>query len=227
MRGVGRPPLDREAAFRRLFAEHYRHVLAYALRRCEQRADAEDVVAGTFAVAWRRFADAPAEELRLAWLYAIAARVLAKPAAVGTAARGAAVAAACSSARPAGGRGARRRAGGPSGASAGGSGGPPSGGVGGAHDGRARDGARLLGERGRNPTAPGAQAARGPGRERIRACRTFSGRRHRVNETDAMRLLAEATRFASTVLHRRRKTSSTRSLPGDAGPGGASSSRSP
>jgi RNA polymerase sigma-70 factor, ECF subfamily len=75
--GVGRPPLDREAEFRRLFAEHHRHVLAYALRRCEQRADAEDVVAGTFAVAWRRFADAPGEELQLAWLYAIAARVLA------------------------------------------------------------------------------------------------------------------------------------------------------
>ena len=72
-----RPPLDREAEFRRLFAEHYRRVLAYALRRCEQREDAEDVAAGTFAVAWRRFADAPAEELRLAWLYAIAARVLA------------------------------------------------------------------------------------------------------------------------------------------------------
>jgi RNA polymerase sigma-70 factor (ECF subfamily) len=74
---VRRPPLDREAEFRRLFAEHYRHVLAYALRRCEQRADAEDVVAGTFAVAWRRFAEAPAEEFRLAWLYAIACRVLA------------------------------------------------------------------------------------------------------------------------------------------------------
>jgi RNA polymerase sigma-70 factor (ECF subfamily) len=74
---VPRPPLDREAEFRRLFTEYHRHVLAYALRRCEQRADAEDVVAGTFAVAWRRFADAPAEELRLAWLYAIAARVLA------------------------------------------------------------------------------------------------------------------------------------------------------
>lgn len=72
-----RPPLDREADFRRLFAEHHRHVLAYALRRTEQRADAEDVVAGTFAVAWRRFGNAPAEELRLAWLYAIAARVLA------------------------------------------------------------------------------------------------------------------------------------------------------
>jgi RNA polymerase sigma-70 factor (ECF subfamily) len=74
---VRRPPLDREAEFRRLFSEHHRHVLAYALRRTEQRADAEDVTAGTFAVAWRRFADAPPEELRLAWLYAIAARVLA------------------------------------------------------------------------------------------------------------------------------------------------------
>lgn len=72
-----RPPLDREAEFRRLFADHSRHVLAYALRRTDDRADAEDVVAGTFAVAWRRFGDAPAEELRLAWLYAIAARVLA------------------------------------------------------------------------------------------------------------------------------------------------------
>ena len=72
-----RSGLDHEEDFRRLFAEHNRQVLAYALRRCEQRADAEDVVAGTFAVAWRRFADAPAEELRLAWLYAIAARVLA------------------------------------------------------------------------------------------------------------------------------------------------------
>jgi RNA polymerase sigma-70 factor (ECF subfamily) len=69
--------VDREAEFRRLFSEHHRHVLAYALRRTEQRADAEDVEAGAFAVAWRRFPDAPAEELRLAWLYAIAARVLA------------------------------------------------------------------------------------------------------------------------------------------------------
>jgi RNA polymerase sigma-70 factor (ECF subfamily) len=76
VRGVPRPPADREADFRRLFSEHNRHVLAYALRRCEQRADAEDVAAGTFAVAWRRFADAPAEEFRLPWLYAIAARVL-------------------------------------------------------------------------------------------------------------------------------------------------------
>jgi RNA polymerase sigma factor (sigma-70 family) len=66
-----------EEDFRRVWTEHHRAVLAYALRRTGQRADAEDVVAGTFAVAWRRFADAPEDELRLAWLYAIAARVLA------------------------------------------------------------------------------------------------------------------------------------------------------
>jgi RNA polymerase sigma-70 factor (ECF subfamily) len=66
-----------EEDFQRLFAAYSRHVLAYALRRCDQRTDADDVVAGTFAVAWRRYANAPAEELRLPWLYAIAARVLA------------------------------------------------------------------------------------------------------------------------------------------------------
>jgi len=66
-----------EEDFQRLFVAYNRHVLAYALRRCNGRADAEDVVSGTFTVAWRRFADAPSEELRLPWLYAIAARVLA------------------------------------------------------------------------------------------------------------------------------------------------------
>jgi RNA polymerase sigma-70 factor (ECF subfamily) len=66
-----------EEDFRRLWAEHHRHVLAYALRRTAQRADAEDVVAATFTVAWRRFDDKPAAEFELPWLYAIAARVLA------------------------------------------------------------------------------------------------------------------------------------------------------
>ena len=66
-----------EEDFKRLFTSYNRNVLAYALRRCDQRTDAEDVVSGTFAVAWRRFSDAPTDELRLAWLYAIAARVLA------------------------------------------------------------------------------------------------------------------------------------------------------
>jgi RNA polymerase sigma-70 factor (ECF subfamily) len=66
-----------EEDFRRLWAEYHRHVLAYALRRTGQRADAEDVVSGTFTVAWRRFGDKPSAEFELPWLYAIAARVLA------------------------------------------------------------------------------------------------------------------------------------------------------
>lgn len=66
-----------EEDFRRLWADHHRHVLAYALRRTGQRPDAEDVVAATFTVAWRRFGDKPSAEFELPWLYAIAARVLA------------------------------------------------------------------------------------------------------------------------------------------------------
>lgn len=66
-----------EEDFRRLWAEHHLHVLAYALRRTDQRTDAEDVVSSTFAVAWRRFGDKPSAEFELPWLYAIAARVLA------------------------------------------------------------------------------------------------------------------------------------------------------
>jgi len=66
-----------EEDFRRLWADHHRHVLAYALRRTAQRTDAEDIVSSTFAVAWRRWGDEPAAEFELLWLFAIAARVLA------------------------------------------------------------------------------------------------------------------------------------------------------
>ena len=66
-----------EEDFRRLWAEYHRHVLAYALRRTNERTDAEDAVSSTFAVAWRRIADKPPAEFELPWLYAIAARVLA------------------------------------------------------------------------------------------------------------------------------------------------------
>lgn len=66
-----------EEDFQRLFAAYNRHVLAYALRRCDNRADAEDVVSSTFTVAWRRIGDKPSAEFELPWLYAIAARVLA------------------------------------------------------------------------------------------------------------------------------------------------------
>lgn len=65
------------AAFERLYAEHERAVLAFCLRRIAVPADAEEAAASTFTIAWRRFDDAPPDELRRAWLYAIARRVLA------------------------------------------------------------------------------------------------------------------------------------------------------
>jgi len=60
-----------EERFRGLFQEHYKFVLAYALRRTSAPADAEDVVAETFAVAWRRLGEARDPDMDRPWLYAI------------------------------------------------------------------------------------------------------------------------------------------------------------
>jgi RNA polymerase sigma-70 factor (ECF subfamily) len=65
------------AAFRGLFDEAYRPLLAYALRRGETHADAEEIVADTLLVAWRRRADLPAGADAIPWLYGVARRVLA------------------------------------------------------------------------------------------------------------------------------------------------------
>jgi RNA polymerase sigma factor (sigma-70 family) len=67
---------SRLARFDALFTEHQRAVLAYAIRRCPTLADAEDVVAETFTIAWRKVDGIPAEA-PLPWLYAVARRVLA------------------------------------------------------------------------------------------------------------------------------------------------------
>jgi RNA polymerase sigma-70 factor (ECF subfamily) len=65
---------DREAAFRTLYRDAYRPLLAYALRRHRDRAEADDIVAETFAVAWRRLEDLP-PSAALPWLYGVAANV--------------------------------------------------------------------------------------------------------------------------------------------------------
>jgi RNA polymerase sigma-70 factor, ECF subfamily len=65
---------DRRSRFESMFGATYDRVLAYVLRRADP-ADAEDVVSETFAVAWRRFDDVPADPLP--WLYAVARRTLA------------------------------------------------------------------------------------------------------------------------------------------------------
>jgi RNA polymerase sigma factor (sigma-70 family) len=61
--------------FESCFREHHARLLAFTMRRVSGREAAEEVVADTFAVAWRRrdcIPDGP-----LPWLYAIAANVIA------------------------------------------------------------------------------------------------------------------------------------------------------
>jgi RNA polymerase sigma-70 factor (ECF subfamily) len=63
--------------FGRLYREQGRAILAYALRRVEDREDAADVVAETFLIAWRRLDEVPAGTEARLWLYAVARRVIA------------------------------------------------------------------------------------------------------------------------------------------------------
>jgi RNA polymerase sigma-70 factor (ECF subfamily) len=70
--------LSSEAAFRALYQHHYRSVLAYVLRRCRDDSDAQDALAETFIVAWRRLDRLPdGDHASLLWLYGVARRVLA------------------------------------------------------------------------------------------------------------------------------------------------------
>jgi len=59
-----------------VYARHSGSITAYALRRASG-ADAADVVADTFMVAWRRHGEIPDEPNTLPWLYGVARRVLA------------------------------------------------------------------------------------------------------------------------------------------------------
>jgi hypothetical protein len=61
--------------FERCFRDHYAQMLAFSMRRVSGREIAEDVVADTFAVAWRRRDRIP--DPTLPWLYAIAGHVIA------------------------------------------------------------------------------------------------------------------------------------------------------
>ena len=64
-----------EQHYRLLFGRHPRQVPAYAIRRCRDVSAADDAVAETFLVAWRRIGDVPADN-ELAWLLGTARRVL-------------------------------------------------------------------------------------------------------------------------------------------------------
>src|SRR5690348_5664901 len=70
-----RPHADRSGIFRSLYQAHYQAIAAYARRRVAP-SEAEDVVADTFLVAWRRFDDAPSGDQTLPWLYGVARKVI-------------------------------------------------------------------------------------------------------------------------------------------------------
>lgn len=61
-----------EARFHELFGEHYPTVARYVLARGFQAADADDLIAATFEVAWRRLEAVPTGEGALPWLLSTA-----------------------------------------------------------------------------------------------------------------------------------------------------------
>jgi RNA polymerase sigma-70 factor (ECF subfamily) len=65
---------ERERRFDRIYADTYAPIRAYARRRCTPDL-AQDIVAETFLVAWRRLDEVP--ENALPWLYGVARRALA------------------------------------------------------------------------------------------------------------------------------------------------------
>jgi RNA polymerase sigma factor (sigma-70 family) len=66
---------ERERAFAHIYQAHYRAIAAYTRRRLSEH-DADDAVAETFLVAWRRLDDIPSGDQTLPWLYGVARRVV-------------------------------------------------------------------------------------------------------------------------------------------------------
>ncbi|GAA3621979.1 hypothetical protein GCM10022419_129570 [Nonomuraea rosea] len=63
--------------FESIYRETYGQITAYAARRCDSPQDAADVVAETFAIAWRRMGEVPDGEQATLWLFGVARKVLA------------------------------------------------------------------------------------------------------------------------------------------------------
>ncbi|MFF4774427.1 RNA polymerase sigma factor [Microtetraspora fusca] len=68
---------DPHGRFVQIYEHAYRPILGYVLRRCEDPDDAADVVAETFATAWRRIDEIPSGDEARLWLYGVARRTLA------------------------------------------------------------------------------------------------------------------------------------------------------
>lgn len=67
--------MDKRSEFELFYNEHLSAVARYATQRCKS-ADAVDITAETFAIAWRRFDVASHHPNPRAWLFGIARRVL-------------------------------------------------------------------------------------------------------------------------------------------------------
>ncbi len=65
-----------EDRFQALFTATFRPLLGYALRRVGDPADAADLVAETFVVAWRRLDDVPPGDGARLWMFGVARRIL-------------------------------------------------------------------------------------------------------------------------------------------------------
>lgn len=65
------------ARFDGIYAANRVAILGYLLRRCDEAADAADLLAETFLVCWRRIEDVPDGDAARLWLYGVARRVLA------------------------------------------------------------------------------------------------------------------------------------------------------
>ena len=65
-----------EKEFEQLYAEHWRAVLGYALRRTGSPADAADVASEVFLVVWRRREEVPGRNDFRPWLFGVARNVL-------------------------------------------------------------------------------------------------------------------------------------------------------
>jgi RNA polymerase sigma factor (sigma-70 family) len=64
--------MSHEARFRELFRDHYPAVARYVLARGYQAPDADDLIAGTFEVAWRRLDAVPPGGDAVPWLLTVA-----------------------------------------------------------------------------------------------------------------------------------------------------------
>lgn len=69
-------PADERAAFESAYRAHAPAVLGYLTRRTPDHADAADLLAEVFLIAWRRRADLPGDDGLRPWLYVVARNLL-------------------------------------------------------------------------------------------------------------------------------------------------------